>query len=221
MKLALYGGGDSCDNYEMDKNLLELTNKKNPKMTFIPSCHVHGQEDFLEIINQFRPHGIKKFIKWDIDRPYSNFFKKTVLQSDIIYLGGGNTYYFLKNLKKKGLLKELRSWVYSGGVLVGLSAGAILMTKKIETAGFPSFDKDENDESIKNLKAIGLVDFDFFPHYRNSKRYDTEIEAFSLMQNIPLYACPDGSGIIISGATMSFIGKSACFIQGKKFFINK
>ena len=221
MKLVLYSGGDNSSNTQIDRGLLSLLDIESPKLTFIPSCHFHGNSDYREIVDQFRPLGVKKIIKWEIDKPYSKVMKDVAFKSDIIYLGGGNTYYFLKYLKKQGLLKELKQWVKAGGLLCGLSAGAILMTKKIETAGFPSFDKDENEENIKNLTSLDLVDFDFFPHYRNSKRYDKELIAFSQKQENPVYACPDGSGIIVSDDEIKIIGKTACFYQGKKFFINK
>ena len=67
----------------------------------------------------------------------------------------------VKSLEKTGLLKELKAWVRNGGVLTGVSAGAIIMTKNIETAAFPSFDCDENEDNVKNLAGLQLVDFEF------------------------------------------------------------
>lgn len=221
MKLVLYSGGDQSENLNLNKNLLELVSKDKVRMTFIPACSYHGQEDFQDIIDQFRPLGVKKFLRWDIDRPYSNLVRRTAFDSDIIYLGGGNTYYFLKFLKKEGLVTEFRKWVRDGGILCGMSAGAILLTKNIETAGFPDFDKDDNDEGIKNFNSLDLVEFSFFPHYKNSKRYDSELNKYSKSNEVPVYACPDGSGIVITGNEIKFVGKSACFVQGKKFFLNK
>lgn len=221
MKLVFYSGGDQLDNKQLDRALLSLSEKKSPKLAFIPSCHFHGGEDFNEVIDHFKPLGIKRFIKWEVDTNYAQVMRREVFNSDIIYLGGGNTYYFLKHLRKHGLLKELRSWVKNGGILCGLSAGAIIMTMNIDTAGFPSFDKDENEDNMKNLSAMDLVDFSFFPHYKNSKRYDQELSKYSSKINSPLYACPDGSGIVINGKEFKVVGKTACFFQGKKFFVNK
>lgn len=221
MKLVFYSGGHASDNLALDKNLISLVDKKKIRLTFIPSCSYHSNEDYQEVIEQFKAHGVKKFLKLNIDQNFSETLKKAAFDSDIIHLGGGNTYYFLKHLKKTGLLKELRSWVKNGGILTGLSAGAIMMTKKIETAGFPSFDKDENEEDLKNLSAMQLVDFEFFPHYKNSKRYDEELSKYSESLNVPIYACPDGSGIMVVGDEMRFIGRAACFFQGKKHFVNK
>ncbi len=226
MNLVFYSGGHAYENTQLDKNMLSLfdqkdSERKNLRFTFIPSCSYHGTEDFNEIIDHYKPLGIKKFLQFNVDQEFNSTMKKNVFRSDIIYLGGGNTYYFLKHLRRTGLLKELREWAQKGGILTGMSAGAIMMTKKIDTAGFPSFDKDENEENVKNLAAMQLVDFEFFPHYKNSKRYDNELINYSKSLEIPLYACPDGSGIMLIGDEIRFVGKTICFFNGKKYSLNK
>ncbi len=217
MKLVFYSGGHAHENEKVDQRLLSLFRRKDLKLTFIPSCGHYSQEYYLEIIDQYKVFGIKKFMKFNIDRPFSDTLKKFAFNADIIHLGGGNTFYFLKMLRKAGLLNELREWVKNGGVLTGLSAGAIMMTKHIHTAGFPSFDCDDNEYNVKNLSALQLVDFEFFPHYKNSKRYDLELIEYSKKNKLPLYACPDGSGILVTDDEVSFIGKAYCFYGGNKF----
>ena len=90
------------------------------------------------------------------------------------------------------------------------------MTPNIQTAGFPNFDRDENDENIKNLSALNLVNFEFFPHYKNSRRYDSELLRYTQKTKIPLYAMPDGSGIVIDQSFLKFSGKAFCFFRGQK-----
>ena len=217
MKLVFYSGGYAHENEKVDARLISLFEKQDLKLTFIPSCGHYSQEYYLEIIDQYKPFGIKKFMKFNIDQPFSDTLKRFAFSADIIHLGGGNTFYFLKTLRKAGLLNELRQWVKAGGVLTGLSAGAIMMTNHIQTAGFPSFDCDDNEYNLKNLSALQLVDFEFFPHYKNSKRYDNELLEYSKHSARPLYACPDGSGILVNHEEVSFIGKAFCFYAGNKF----
>jgi dipeptidase E len=219
MKLIFYSGGHDFENLSIDQNLLELSKNESPQITYIPSCSYLCDQDFKEFVNQYEQFDIHNIINFPIDVPYTEILKAEVLKSDIIHLSGGNTYYFLKYLRKSGMLNELKKFAKNGGILTGLSAGAIIMTKNIETAGFPSFDKDENDENLKNLKGMGLVNFEFFPHYRNSKRYDREIINYSKAHDSPIYACPDGSGIIVNNNQLTFIGKAFCFNKGKKFII--
>lgn len=219
MKLALYSGGHDFENRNMDKNLREVAGKKNPRVAFIPSSSYLSHLDFKEFVGQYKKQGIKRFLHFPVDGPFSETLKREALNSDVIHLGGGNTFYFLKHLRKAGMIKELREFAKRGGFLTGLSAGAIIMTRSIQTAGFPEFDRDENEDNIKNLKGLGLVNFEFFPHYRNSLRYDKEILKHSMKTHNPVYACPDGSGIVISNAEKRFVGKCFCFFRGRKFQI--
>ena len=221
MRLVFYSGGHAHENHELDGTLLDICSKKDITLTFIPSCSFMARQEYGEFVEQYKKYKIKKIIKFDIDQDYSESLKRAALNADIIHLGGGNTYYFLKNLRKQNLLSKLKARVKEGCILTGLSAGAIIMTKNINTAGFPEFDRDENEEDIKNLKAMDLVNFEFFPHYKNSKRYDQELKKHSEKIDHPLYACPDGSGIVVLDKEIRFIGKTACFYQGKKVFLNR
>lgn len=222
MKLAFFGGGDFSDNVSIDNKVLELLeNKKSPLFTFIPSYFYQSDQEFNQLVQHYQKLGIKKFLKFEVDSNYSSTLKKAILKSDIIHLGGGNTYYFLKHLRHDAFINDLKKWVQEGGILTGLSAGAILMTKNINTAGFPDFDKDENEEKIKSFKAMNLVNFEFFPHYRNSKRYDQELINYSKKTKQPVYAAADGAGIILNDDEIRFVGKTVCFYQGTKSFINK
>lgn len=219
MKLVFYSGGHDYENIALDEKLIGLVGHSNPRIAYIPSCSYLCDDDFQDFIKQYERFGIHNIIFFPIDAPYTDVLKSEVFKSDIIHLSGGNTYYFLKHLRKSGMVKELKTFVKNGGILTGLSAGAIIMTKSIETAGFPSFDRDDNDENLRNLKAMNLVDFEFFPHYRNSKRYDQELLNYTKTIDIPMYACPDGSGIIVKKDELSFVGKAFCFYKGKKFIV--
>lgn len=216
MKLALYSGGDETDNIRLDKHLIKLSGKSNPTITFIPSSSYFIESEFMEFATQFQKYRVNKLINFPVDVEFSDVLKEEVLKSDIIYLGGGNTFYFLKHLRRSGFLKELKEFVKKGGILAGLSAGAILMSSNINMAAIPDFDRDDNDENIKNLSALNLVKFDFFPHYKNSKRYDTALKEHSLSHSTRIYASADGCGIIVDDDDIKFIGKTFLFYDGNK-----
>jgi len=219
MRLVMYGGGHDFENRDLDAELIKLVDKTTAQMTFIPADSYMSHMDFQEVVEQYRPQGIKKFIHFPIDIPFTEVLKQEAFSSDIIHLSGGNTYSFLNSLRKAKLLGDIKDFIKRGGVLTGLSAGAILMTQTIATAGFPDFDRDENEENIRNLNALNLVNFEFFPHYRNSKRYEKALIDYSKKVNKPVYGCPDGAGIIVNFDKTTFIGKIHCFYQGKKFLV--
>lgn len=222
MNLVFYGGGDAEDNFHLDEQLLNIPSRKtNLQMTFIPSSSYQSEFEFEDFVDQYSKFKVKRFLKLSLDEHFSLSMQEAVLRSDIIFLGGGNTYYFLFWLKKTKFLNKLIEWVKAGGVLSGLSAGAIIMTRNIHLAGIPDFDRDINEDNMKNFKAMNLCRFEFFPHYRNSKRYDEALVDYSKNKKHPIYASKDGSGIILSTNELRFVGQNYCFFDGKKVTLIK
>ena len=220
MKLVLYSGGDEKENRQLDKAFIDLLGKKNPVVTFIPSSSYLSEEEFRLYVRHYSKYKISRFIHFPVDVPFDKIMFQEVMRSDAIHLGGGNTFYFLNSLRKAKLLPDLRKFVEKGGVLTGLSAGAIMMTENIEMAGYPDFDRDDNIVGLKNLNALGLLDFAFFPHFKNSTRYDVAFKKYSKIKNKVIYACPDGAGIVVNDGELRFIGKTFAYSEGHKFPIN-
>lgn len=221
MKLVFYSGGDDEDNETLDLALFEMVQKKNPSMTLIPSSSYLSEVEFREFVRHYSKYKVNRFIHFPVDVPFDQTLFKEVLKSDIIHLAGGNTFYFLKYLRQSKMLPQLKLFVERGGILTGLSAGAIMMTSDISMAGEPEFDRDENTVHLQNLKSMNLVDFFFFPHFRQSVRYDNAFKILSKKTDKIIYACPDGSGIVVNDNKITFVGKTYAFHQGKKLIIQK
>lgn len=220
MKLVFYSGGDDKDNKSLDKVFVELLDKKNPVVTFIPSSSYLSEQEFKGFVKHYSKYKISRFIHFPVDIPFDRILLQEVLRSDAIHMAGGNTFYFLNTLRKAKLIPELRKFAEKGGLLTGLSAGAIMMTENIEMAAYPEFDRDENSVGLKNLSSLGLVDFAFFPHFKNSARYDAAFKKYSKIKKKVIYACPDGSGIVLNDRELRFVGKTFAFSEGHKFSIN-
>lgn len=220
LKLVFYSGGQNPENHQLHKALIGLVGKKKRiSMTYIPFCSEGAAPFFGRFKRRYRRFGATDFHCLPVDQPFTASEKKKALSSDIIYLAGGNTFYFLNSLRKSKMLTELRNFAKRGGILAGLSAGGIILTPNIELAGFPPFDPDENDVGITQLKALNLVDFEFFPHYANSKRVNDALSMYSLIAKNPIFASHDGGGIVINGNKKTFYGKSYLFYQGKKISV--
>lgn len=215
MKLVFYSGGDHFKNRELDYALLSLV-RKNIQITYIPYCSEEAEESFQHFKWYYRKYHLKRFLLFQVDQSFTQRMLKQVLKSDMIYLSGGNTYYFLKHLRRSGMTGHLRNFVKNGGILAGSSAGSIIMTPNIHMAALPSFDCDDNEVNLKRLKSLNLVKFEFSPHYRKSKRYDAELRIYSKKLDYPVYACTDGSGIVINGKSRTFVGHVIGFFKGRK-----
>lgn len=220
MKLVFFSGGHLHENQHLYRQALLLAADPDPIVTFIPNSSIDGEVEFEEVVEAYYPLGVRRFLYFPLDVPFDPVLEAAALTGHIIHMGGGNTFYFLKHLRSSKFLQKLKAFVKEGGVLTGLSAGAIVMTPSIDTASFPSFDCDVNEEHLRNFKSMNLAPFHFFPHYKASKRYDQELAQFSKTIATPLYASPDGSGIIVSDSNITFAGRTIAFVQGKKTIIN-
>ena len=218
MKLVLYSGYDE-NNSALDSALVDLIGKSNPKVTFIPSAHHVPEHEYKYFCETFIDHGIKNVSIFNIDQPYSNAQLQKALTSDLIYLSGGNTFYFLKSIRRQRFDLELKNFVKLGGVLAGLSAGSILMTPTIETASYPKFDRDDNNVGILDLAALNLVNFEFFPHFDGEPEYAKELLKQSKKVSWPIYGVSDGGGILVRDESISFYGEVWGFISGRCFVL--
>lgn len=105
--------------------------------------------------------GIKACVL-DISVAESNEIMAKLLNSDIIYIGGGNTFYLLQELKRSGADKLIKEQVLLGKAYIGESAGAVVAAPCIDY--IEDMDKRDAAPNLKDCSALGLVDFYTLPH---------------------------------------------------------
>lgn len=218
MKLVFYSGGQDPGNQELHAELSHLVGHKRHKtFTYVPYLTDDSTYFFRRAMSRYRPFGFTNFYCLPVDqgKELSSKALHRALGSDVIYLAGGNTFYFLKHLRQSGLLQLLPEYVNSGGVLAGLSAGGIIMTKNINLAAYPSFDADDNDVNLFNWSALDLVDFEFFPHYEVTNRHFRAMKSYTKEHKCSVFACCDGGGVIVNGEEIKFVGEVYLFHNGK------
>jgi len=204
MKLALYSDQVSQDR-KMDTELLKLLGNSCPSIGYIPSCSDLSRKYFQQRVEYYKDLGINQVYYCDLDQEYDPASAFEVLSCDAIHLSGGNTYYFLNTLKQRGFLEPLRSYVRSGGVLIGVSAGSIMTAPTIDIARFG----DEDIVRSKDNSALGLVDFEFAPHWDGSDAYLEKIQAYARSKKKTVFLCKDGDGVIVNKDAIQLIGDVA------------
>ena len=189
---------------EVDLAFMELLGKKGPRLAYIPSQSDLQRKYFNQKVEWYKQFGITDLLYFDVDKEYNEKKIDELLACDAIFLSGGNTYYFLNSLKKREFLPKLREYVRKGGILIGVSAGSIIMSKTIDITTL----HDENTIGLKDYTALGLVDFEFFPHLdHNMKQYLEDLKKYSIKSNLVIYACKDGDGIIVNDYEIKFFGE--------------
>lgn len=131
---------------KIDKEIVKLSNKENPKMLFIGTASRENPFYFKAIKNIYENLNCVldnlEILNKEID---IEEIEEKILSSDIIYIGGGNTKFMFDEWKKINLDKILSEAYKQGIVMAGFSAGCYCYF-------------DYNYELIEGLKVIhGIV----------------------------------------------------------------
>lgn len=201
-KLVLYSNHSAPHHDALDARMLRLIDKHRPRIAYIPAETVGSEEDFEKTHRHYAQLGANLATFFDPGTEPGPIDWSGVLACDAIHLSGGNTFAFLVRLRRWHGIEVLRDYVARGGVLIGVSAGAILMGPSAEP-GLLTGDLPESDAMDKS--AMSLVDFHFWPHFDPARRLSSGQRR--LLQRLHhLHACPDGAGIVVDGASIEIFG---------------
>ena len=99
----------------------------------------------------------------DVSKASEAEAKAKIGAAQVLYVNGGNTFYLLRELKKKGLAGLIADRVRSGELIyVGESAGAMIAAPSVEYA---SVMDDTGDYGAAAQTGLDLVKFYPVPHY--------------------------------------------------------
>jgi dipeptidase E len=193
--LAMGGGGFTMkpENLKLDRYLLSMTNKINPKVCFIPTASGDDESYTRRFYSAYK--------KLECETSYLSLFsppegdlRDFVMDKDIFYVGGGNTRNLLVLWKEWGLDQHLYKAWCNGAIMAGLSAGSICWFKQGLT--------DSKTGKLLPLECLGFIEGSNCPHF------DTEKERR-----------PSYHGAILDGSIIDGIacddGVAAHFIDGK------
>jgi dipeptidase E len=207
-KLVLYSDQEIPENVQVDRRMLELIGTSHtPKIGYIPSAGDPDRNWFGQKMQYYARLGADLAVYFELDVDYHPEELDQLLACDAIHLSGGNTYHFLYWMRARGMIGVLREYVDRGGVLIGVSAGSILMTPDIGTTRLCG-DEALPGEQMDSLDALGLVDFAFVPHINQIPIASNAVKIYSRRHpGTILYGCADGDGIIVNGDRVEFIGE--------------
>jgi dipeptidase E len=147
------GGGKFCE--ELARFLAGLTGRERPRVLYIGTAAAEDPESALRMYDRFGPMvelTRLEFFPWPPED-----LRSTLLDQDLIFVGGGNTANMLAIWRVHGVDELLREALDRGVVLSGSSAGGICWFAEGITDSFgPQLDK---------MDCLGFLPGSFCPHY--------------------------------------------------------
>ena len=155
--VAIGGGGFYRDpeNLALEGYVLQQSGADQARVCFIPTAS--GEPDHY--VASF----YAAFLKLGCRPSVLTFFKRTpdlrssLLNQDVIYVGGGNTKSMIAVWRDWGVVEILREAWQSGIVLTGVSAGAICWFDQGLTDSF--------SDALRPLDGLGFLSGSCCPHY--------------------------------------------------------
>lgn len=193
----------SNSNVALMNRIKDFIGNGNFKLAYIPSQTDKERKYFNAAKDFFLSLGVNDFLYFDIDQEFDVSTVVPITTCDGIYLSGGNTFYFLKKLKERKLNFLLKALALKGKLMIGVSAGAILMSKSIKIAEFI----DENEIQLKEFDGLNLVDLEFLPHWESQETKSQQLLDYSLNREGGIFTCNDAGGIVISGNRIDYFGE--------------
>ena len=203
--VAIGGGGFGRNPNEaiIENYILNLSDSKKPNITFFPTASAENSDYIVNFYTAFS--------NLNCNAKHISLFKNTpnlesiVNESDIIYIGGGNTKSMLSVWREWGLHNILKVGYDNGIVMSGVSAGAICWFNQGIT--------DSWADQLNIIDCLGFIEGNCCPHYdEESERRPSLIKFLEQQKLKDCYAIEGGCALHIKNDNVY----SAVSFQGSK-----
>ena len=156
--VAMGGGGFSVDGRDsvVDQFVLDLTGKPRPRVLFLPTATgnvpTYATNFYAAFAGRADTSHLDLFVRTRDD------LRATILEQDVVYVGGGNTANLLAIWRLHGVDAILAEAWENGVILAGVSAGGICWFEGGVTDSF-------GPDLAPLAGGLGLVRGTFCPHY--------------------------------------------------------
>lgn len=212
MKLFLGGGGGKEDSVELDKKFVANLDLSKP-LLYIPIAINTEKYPYSGCVawlsSVLGPLGVTNIVMW-IEDDLKKKQEKDFEQFSGVYIGGGNTFKLIKELKGFGTFEILRKLAGKDIPIYGGSAGAIIFAKTV----IPALSADENFVELTDFSAFNLVkNYDMWCHYTES--LDPTIKMYMNKYSLKkIVAIPENAGLYVTDNNIEVIGPANVEVFG-------
>ena len=144
--------------------------------------------------------------------------RKHLEDYSFLFIGGGNTFRLLSEIKRVHMFEPMQEYFRNGGVAFGGSAGAIIFGEDLESCALD----DDNDVGLKDTAGFDVLGgVSFLCHFTNRiPEHDLRSEKYLLeiSKHRKVYALPEEDTLFLNETELEEIGERPYFIfeNGKK-----
>lgn len=204
MKVFLCGGGAGEQTIEANKRLNEVIDHAKPCL-YIPLAM---EADMYDSCYQWITGELK-----DLDIPYIDMVRsaeelaeKELSAYSVLFIGGGNTYKLLNDIKRCGMFEKIREYLENGGVAFGGSAGAIIFGEDLESCELD----DPNEVDLKDTAGYDVLGgISVLCHYTSrTEEEDEKNKEFllSISDHRRILAMPEEVTVFVNDDKVEIIG---------------
>jgi len=215
MRLVLNGGGEGKSVASARKLLNDIIDH-NKRILYIPFA---WPDPTFDGCLEFMTNELSDVDKTGIDmvKTPEELMGKEFQKYACLYIGGGNTYKLLADLKMSGAFERIKRYLMEeDGIVYGGSAGAIIFGKDLDSCNTD----DDNEVGLVDNTGFNMIKgYSLLCHYANRESERTELSRkylLELSKTKPVFAIPEEDTIYVDDDKISVIGSRpySIFING-------
>ncbi len=204
--IYLSGGGDESQSFSLDEYFFNKL-PKGGHFLYIPVA-LRGSDLYptaqLWLAKVLELHG-RSDLTFETAGNLLRYKNGDIEKFNAIYIGGGNTWSLMRELKDSCFTNYLSKYLEAGGLVYGGSAGAIILGRRIDTHD------DENKISYKDTSGLDLLNhFSIACHYKDEQ--SNRFEEWSEHNNSSIICLQEEAGLIIENGSALCVGTKPCTI---------
>lgn len=205
-RIYLSGGGNEKQSFPLDKFFFD-TLPQNGRFLYIPIA-IRGHklyataDAWMKGVTEL--HG-RRDVQFEIVDDPSKYNLESLKEFNGIYIGGGNTWSLIQELKSSGFASILFQYLEAGGQVYGGSAGAIILGKNINTHD------DENKVGLQDVSGFNLLaNFSVACHFKDEQ--NQRFKAWAIDNHLPIICLSEETGLVIEKGVAVCMGTKPCVI---------
>ena len=219
MKIFLNGGGADIQTIDVYRRLNQIIDKSKPCL-YIPLAMAQEKYDscYEWIRGELKSIDVPNI---GMVRSAEELSTKNLNDYSFLFIGGGNTFKLLHDLKKCVAFENILDYINNNGIVFGGSAGAIIFGKDLEACKIA----DKNEVDLKDINGFDILNgISLLCHYTNqtpekdekSKQYLLELSKYRTS-----VALPEETTLYINDNDIEVIGSKPYYIFDKGQILTK